>query len=402
MSCTISATSNIITLPSYAPVNTVAPVISGNQWQGQVLTTTNGTWTNSPTTFTYQWRRGGVDIGGATSSTYTLVAADRGASITCDVTATNVAGSVTATSNTLAIVDTILDVQNSALAFSTYVLRGAFGTSPLIRLRRTTDNAEVDVFATPQGNITLSSTVTGGGTLGAWIGSNNAVIRTLYDQTGNGRHFDITSPTVQPSFITTGTINTRNSRPTFRFNGSTNYLQQSISAFLSAAQFNVFMVYSTTSAAAPDTALGNPWNLGNANVSTMVLGKGTSTGLLTGEYIFYDVRRTAGGGERLGSSTYRRAANTLVQETDNFLTTGTTLRQNGVAQTLGLTNGGANTTTNYTPANSTITGDFTVFCGIASGSPVNFVNGDLSELIIYTAAVTNTTVENNQRNRFGL
>jgi hypothetical protein len=84
------------------PVNTVAPVISGSTTLGSVLTTTDGTWTGtSPITFGYQWKRGGVSIGGATASTYTLVAADSSANITCEVTGTNVAGSVSANSNTI-------------------------------------------------------------------------------------------------------------------------------------------------------------------------------------------------------------------------------------------------------------------------------------------------------------
>jgi hypothetical protein len=49
--------------------NSVAPVISGTPTQGQTLTTTDGTWTGSPT-FTYQWKRDGVAISSATASTY--------------------------------------------------------------------------------------------------------------------------------------------------------------------------------------------------------------------------------------------------------------------------------------------------------------------------------------------
>ena len=83
-----------------APINTVAPVISGNTSLGSVLTTTNGTWTSLTTiTYTYQWYRGINAISGATSSTYTLVAADSTQSITCQVTATNILGDSTATSN---------------------------------------------------------------------------------------------------------------------------------------------------------------------------------------------------------------------------------------------------------------------------------------------------------------
>jgi hypothetical protein len=36
------------------PVNTVAPIVSGSTTEGTTLTTTNGSWTNSPTAFAYQ------------------------------------------------------------------------------------------------------------------------------------------------------------------------------------------------------------------------------------------------------------------------------------------------------------------------------------------------------------
>jgi hypothetical protein len=39
------------------PVNTVAPVVTGTPTQGQTLTTDDGTWTNTPTGYTYQWQR---------------------------------------------------------------------------------------------------------------------------------------------------------------------------------------------------------------------------------------------------------------------------------------------------------------------------------------------------------
>jgi hypothetical protein len=86
------------------PVNSVAPVISGNVQVGQTLTTTDGTWSNSPTSYAYQWKRDGVSIGGATASTRVLAELDAGAAITCEVTASNSAGPGTATaSNSLTI-----------------------------------------------------------------------------------------------------------------------------------------------------------------------------------------------------------------------------------------------------------------------------------------------------------
>jgi hypothetical protein len=103
---TASATSNSITGTATAPVNTVAPVISGTAVVGQTLSSTTGTWTGTPIpTYTYQWYRGISQISGATSSTYTLVQADATFSVTCEVTATNIAGVANATSNALTIID---------------------------------------------------------------------------------------------------------------------------------------------------------------------------------------------------------------------------------------------------------------------------------------------------------
>jgi hypothetical protein len=75
------------------------PVISGTTTVGSSLSTTNGSWTGSPTpSYAYQWKRGGTNISGATSSTYLLVTADLAAMITVTVTATNASGSASATS----------------------------------------------------------------------------------------------------------------------------------------------------------------------------------------------------------------------------------------------------------------------------------------------------------------
>lgn len=89
-----------------APVNTVAPLISGTFQVGFTLSVSTGTWTGSPTpTYTYQWRRGGGNISGATSSSYTLQTVDTGETVSCVVTATNTAGSASATSSNSGVVN---------------------------------------------------------------------------------------------------------------------------------------------------------------------------------------------------------------------------------------------------------------------------------------------------------
>ena len=86
------------------PANTALPTITGTPTVGQTLTARDGTWTNSPTSFAYQWLRcngGGnncVKVANGTQKTYTLVGADAGRTMRVEVTATNADGSATARS----------------------------------------------------------------------------------------------------------------------------------------------------------------------------------------------------------------------------------------------------------------------------------------------------------------
>jgi len=91
---------DIIGASATAPVNTVAPNVTGSPYVGDLLTTTDGTWSGTPTSFTYQWKRGVTNIG-TNANTYTIVTADANTNITCVVTATNATGSTPATSNVL-------------------------------------------------------------------------------------------------------------------------------------------------------------------------------------------------------------------------------------------------------------------------------------------------------------
>ena len=85
------------------PVVSAAPVVTGTPTVGATLSCTTGAWQYSPTSYAYQWRRGATPIAGATASTYVLQALDSGTSVSCQVTATNPAGSASALSNAIAV-----------------------------------------------------------------------------------------------------------------------------------------------------------------------------------------------------------------------------------------------------------------------------------------------------------
>ena len=105
-----------------AAANTVIPAISGIAEYGETLTSTTGTWSYSPTSYTYQWMRAATssgsysNISGATNSTYSPIAADIAQYLKVTVTATNVNGSNSAIS--LATVQVIRGVSMPSLTFA--------------------------------------------------------------------------------------------------------------------------------------------------------------------------------------------------------------------------------------------------------------------------------------------
>jgi hypothetical protein len=69
------------------------PVITGTPSPGQTLTCQHGTWTNSPTGYTYQWNLDGTAVTTATATaTYVVPAAAAGHALTCTVVASNGGG----------------------------------------------------------------------------------------------------------------------------------------------------------------------------------------------------------------------------------------------------------------------------------------------------------------------
>jgi len=82
----------------FPPANSTVPLVAGTNRAGISLTSTNGSWTNSPTSYSYQWMSsatsGGTyaNISGATASSYELAASDVGRYIRLSVVANNGSG----------------------------------------------------------------------------------------------------------------------------------------------------------------------------------------------------------------------------------------------------------------------------------------------------------------------
>lgn len=104
-SATFSAASALtFTAEAVTPVNSLLPSIAGVAKVGVALRASPGVWTGNPV-FSFQWKKDGANISGATSDAYTPVVGDVGSTITVAVTATNSTGTATVTSGGTADVE---------------------------------------------------------------------------------------------------------------------------------------------------------------------------------------------------------------------------------------------------------------------------------------------------------
>lgn len=193
------------------PVNTVAPAISGIQIVGQTLITTNGTWTGTPTiTFTYQWQRsidGGsnwTNIIGATANTHVVQASGAGNLTRCVVTASNGVGvPVSANSNSLSILATLLDIDSVGIeeAYHAFqLLRGGYFGSPLIRVRRSSDNAEQNFGVTNSGVLDTAALL-------SFVGAgNNGFVVTIFSQRIGGNNLNQSNASLQGQIVSAGAM----------------------------------------------------------------------------------------------------------------------------------------------------------------------------------------------------
>lgn len=395
MSCTTNATSNTITLPSYAPANTVAPAVSGTAVVGQTLTTTDGTWSNSPSSYSYQWYRGATPIG-TNSSSYTLVQADAGQNIKCTVTATNTAGSASADSNTLAIIETIIQTSGSSAAGAydiNMVLNSSYAnySTQIVRVRRSGDNAEANYGVSSNGYVDWSAITT-------WVnaggGTQNGFVVTIYDQSGNGRNFTQSTPSAQMQIVSGGVLLTDTGagsgaveRAAMRGSGSQFYeIPSSTSAFNflhNGSDGWILSVQRYGTSSDPNAAynlLGN-----SAGVSTNV-------GLIIG----YDDRVSVPANNRSNQIVYLGVSGqlTILNQADNAITPNQTsiinLRfdaDNATANQRGINwvnSGSANQNNALTNAPSLSNATFNLQWG-GNGNGGGLIVGSLQRLIIWNA-----------------
>lgn len=122
---------------------------------------------------------------------------------------------------------------------------------PIFRVRRSSDNAEQDIYANPDGTLDTVSLL-------SFCGAGSGYGVTLYDQSGNGNHLTQATSANQPRIVTSGVVETKDGFPAlrFRYSGSTavsKLLNTSMSNL--AIQSTVFVVASLETTQAVDQTI---------------------------------------------------------------------------------------------------------------------------------------------------
>mgnify|MGYP000898453856 CR=1 FL=1 len=112
----------------------------------------------------------------------------------------------------------------AAAAYSLRQLRCAY-TGPLIRVRRSSDNTESDIYPTANGDLDTSALKTFVGT----GGSDDGFVITWYDQSGNARNVSQSTAANQPQIVMSGVINRNLGKPAIFGDGSNDVLKVNLS-----------------------------------------------------------------------------------------------------------------------------------------------------------------------------
>lgn len=102
----------------------------------------------------------------------------------------------------------LLDTYTGAtVAYSVRWLNSAY-SGALVRIRRSSDNAEKDFYPDTNNKLSMTSEDGAGTSLSSWISTDSGYIVTWYDQSGNGNNASRAIAASQPRIVNAGTLET--------------------------------------------------------------------------------------------------------------------------------------------------------------------------------------------------
>jgi hypothetical protein len=249
--------------------------------------------------------------------------------------------------------------------------------SPIMNLRRSSDEFEKEFYFDSNNTISLSSEDGYGTSLSEWAGSDSVYIQTWYDQSGNGRDFTQNSSTNQPMIINAGTLITENGKTAVSFNKK----------FLfgaSAASYTDFSIYGVTTSNDTKT-LNNTWVSGGNSANGFFLFNQLTSG--------YGLSRL-----RVGSTNYDSNYNV-----DLSLNQGVFVAQSTSEQLQMFFNDDAGTTSTTYPTIGFA--GTSILLGANSILPTSlYLIGTIQEFVMFTTDVSSsrTVIQNNQNSYYSV
>jgi hypothetical protein len=181
---------------------------------------------------------------------------------------------------------------SASSAYSLRKLRVAYAGSA-IKVRRSSDDTTQDIGFTAAGVLDTAAIAT-------FVGANNGFIDTWYDQSGNSLNLTAASTGEQPRIVSAGTIDTRNTLPAIKFDGTDDWMRYTAGA-LSVQQIST--VISINSASFPDF---DGYVTGSAE--TGLIGDSASNWFAAGDFGTFATNNVAGNSPTFGGTLYAQAA----------------------------------------------------------------------------------------------
>ena len=264
---------------------------------------------------------------------------------------------------------------SGAAAYSLRKLRTAY-TGNAIRVRRSSDSAELNIGFTSSGDLDTTALL-------AHVGAGNGFVTTWYDQSGNGRNATQTTAGSQPQIVNSGVLQTQGGKPAILFDGVDDYL--AAASPLIGTTHSLFILFTPTIENEFGTVFGQ-WKSGE-NGRFYVIANQESAGPISAGRL--NVANTTATG---GNGTNGLAADVAIS---NTLTLITSISTTGSEQWKLFKNGAewdsATITTVFTGVNSAIGSSN----GTGSSNPFE---GTVSELISFPSVLSTTNRQNLERN----
>lgn len=268
------------------------------------------------------------------------------------------------------------------------VIQGYSGAA--IRVRRSTDNTELDISFSGN-NLDIVSLLN-------FTGAGNGFVTTLYDQSGNARHMLQATAAAQPKISAGGVLISNNGRAALDFDGVDDYMER-----------NAAELWSSGAATVCGVASGTP----NANVQEAVLAEG-GTGSNNARYFINKAANGKFGFNVIGDVSGSDVLTQDLTDAADAATFGTTPTQWSMVDSgtnisryrggTALLANGSQISPTYSRSGKTLTLNRQSIGALHRLAVGSFAAIRLSELVIFNAAASTAdrqTVEANQRAFYG-